>query len=70
VGHAVVSIDCRKEAGIPVGQGSGFIISPDGFVVTNDHVISEAEKITVVAQDGRVLVTSISSITKIPHISP
>jgi serine protease Do len=35
--------------------GSGFIIDPDGLVVTNDHVIDEADEVEVVLQDGRVL---------------
>ncbi|MCR9129929.1 MAG: Do family serine endopeptidase [Alphaproteobacteria bacterium] len=35
--------------------GSGFIIDPDGLVVTNNHVIDEADEVEVVLQDGRVL---------------
>jgi serine protease Do len=35
------------------GQGSGFIIDPSGFIVTNNHVAGDAEKIVVTMQDGR-----------------
>jgi serine protease Do len=35
--------------------GSGFIIDPDGIVVTNNHVISEADEINVILNDGTKL---------------
>jgi serine protease Do len=35
-----------------MGAGSGFIISPDGYVVTNNHVVQDATKVTVVFDDG------------------
>lgn len=34
------------------GLGSGFIISPDGYIVTNDHVAGNASEITVTMTDG------------------
>lgn len=36
-----------------VSGGSGFLISPDGYVVTNNHVIKDAANITVILNDGR-----------------
>lgn len=34
------------------GLGSGYIISPDGYIVTNDHVAGSASEITVTLTDG------------------
>lgn len=34
------------------GLGSGFIMSRDGYIVTNHHVISKAEEIEVIMEDG------------------
>ncbi|MBS4035754.1 MAG: trypsin-like peptidase domain-containing protein [Ignavibacterium sp.] len=34
------------------GLGSGYIISPDGFIITNDHVAGNATEITVTLTDG------------------
>jgi serine protease Do len=38
-----------------LSQGSGFIVSADGYILTNAHVIKGADKITVVMHDGREL---------------
>jgi serine protease Do len=35
-----------------VALGSGFIIDPAGYVVTNNHVVANADKVSVVFQDG------------------
>lgn len=35
------------------GQGSGFLISKDGYILTNNHVVGDADKITVRLHDGR-----------------
>lgn len=40
-------------------QGSGFFISADGYVVTNNHVIDGADTIRVVLTDGRSLEASV-----------
>lgn len=50
-GPAVVHVRTRSNRG--AGSGSGFIISPDGFVVTNSHVIQQATSLQVQTSDGR-----------------
>jgi serine protease Do len=35
------------------GFGSGFLISPEGYIVTNDHVIERADEVIVTLSDGR-----------------
>ena len=41
------------------GQGSGFFISPDGFAVTNFHVVDKADYVGVTTDDGRVLTATV-----------
>lgn len=44
----------RQETYIQQGSGSGVIISKDGYIVTNNHVIAGANKIEVVLNDKRI----------------
>jgi len=61
VGPAVVSISVGKATPKPgfelEGAGSGFVITPDGYILTNSHVASAAKRIEAVFTDGRRLPT-------------
>jgi serine protease Do len=47
--------DHRNDQPRPVAQGSGFFISEDGYIVTNNHVVAEGSAFTVVMNDGKEL---------------
>jgi S1-C subfamily serine protease len=54
VGPAVVSITVGR-GGAGGGAGSGVIVAPDGYAVTNDHVVDGAGRLTATLTDGRTL---------------
>ena len=47
--------DNRPHRMRPTSQGSGFFISEDGFLVTNNHVVADGTAFTVVLDDGTEL---------------
>ncbi len=53
VGPSVVRIDLAHRDGQKSGSGSGVIVSPDGLVLTNSHVVSAGKRASVTTLDGR-----------------
>jgi S1-C subfamily serine protease len=53
VSPAVVNISILDENRRMIGAGSGLIITPDGYILTNAHVITSAQTLTVNLNDGR-----------------
>ncbi len=45
----------KSRPDVPKGAGSGGIVSKDGYILTNNHVVNGAEKVTVKLQDEREL---------------
>ena len=60
-GNAIVYIEVEDESHTPIGTGSGFIVNPNGTVVTNFHVIEGATYAKVKVQ-GRVVEYEVESV--------
>ena len=66
VGPAVVNIRTHKNTGRDGrpgqesgGSGSGFIIAPDGFILTNSHVVHGTDKLEVTLADGQIFAAAL-----------
>ena len=55
IAPAVVSVNTYDTSGDSTGTGSGTIVTKDGKILTNNHVITDSAKITVTLADGREL---------------
>jgi S1-C subfamily serine protease len=52
---AVVQIATSAQGGVQTGLGSGFIFDANGWILTNRHVVADAQDITVILADSREL---------------
>ncbi|MEP0323903.1 Do family serine endopeptidase [Bauldia litoralis] len=49
----------RQQRPFSTSLGSGFLISDDGYVVTNDHVVDEGQSMTIILDDGTEYVADV-----------
>ncbi len=54
----------RSERTVPSGVGSGFIISEDGYIITNEHVVDGASKVIVTLNDSKEYQAKIIGVDK------
>ena len=59
VGPAVVHIRTKRKDGHALGQGSGVVFTPDGYALTNGHVVAGAAAIDCSFTDGRLLAATL-----------
>jgi S1-C subfamily serine protease len=51
------------------GQGSGFIIDRSGIILTNAHVVDQADKVTVLLKDGRTLQGKVQGVDEVTDLA-
>ncbi len=51
------------------GQGSGFIVTPQGDILTNAHVVDGADRVTVTLKDGRTLAGEVEGVDEITDLA-
>jgi serine protease Do len=59
----------KPQAQIEHGVGSGVIISPDGYIVTNDHVVDGATQLRVTLDDRRVYTAKVVGVDKLNDLA-
>src|SRR5262245_38005184 len=59
VGPAVLHIRALRQGRPAVSGGSGVIVTPDGYALTNHHVVAGATAIEAALSDGRILVSDV-----------
>lgn len=59
----------KQQPQFQYGIGSGFIISPDGYIVTNHHVVEDAKNIQVILHDRRMFPAKVVGVDKLDDLA-
>ena len=65
--HSVVSISCQLDGGS--STGTGVVLSQDGYIVTNSHVVEGARNIQVLFTDEKILEASVVGVDVVSDLA-